>query len=677
MSKALIAELNALKELNPLSKERYERAEGISERAVRLLTATIPRPDDEDLEETSSEHSLLLTNLWRHCFYEPITYNKSRLLEKRSSSQVFSRSQSSFSSLGQPSYSASFTSHVPPALKRPKTEDLVSVHSVIGSGIRAFRTIICRLQSTWGMNIIEPDGNENASAIDRNIVLADEIMGGAGLSRALDICYKSLIFLGDLHRHWFMLDVVSGDLFKEARKCYLRARALRPEEGCTFNQLGALESYVDDPLQTVCFYAMGDASVTPNKLSKANIAGELAKFAKRKVKPKTLSQPRERFTAAFLQLFATLFKWSKKAPPPATPAKIGRDVSEVLNALEGVIVRMNCASGYSNFRFLADVVILETYLCNFAVREAEQCVIARDLLYSTVSRILCSGASFPPASISLKVAHIFLMWFIGSGINNENNGNDGYTDGFNTNYMPERNLWTSVWDSVLGLLNSLVAKRNDVYVDENTTICAEEALLCGVVPYSRVAKRQKDPWKGNTVVLYDDDDDNDNNSGDSPELYSLRKMRLLELGRRVSELGLGKGSQPLYWSETDSRFTNSCPSSQSQTQPSPSLLSSPSQGSSANMSSQGTQELSPQKKFEAKNIVLKGANGEMTQSLSRCTTAATTSSLHSECCCESQSLFILPSQVNESREEIYKEKEKEKDNNWKSKPFGWLIKEWF
>ncbi len=677
MSKALIAELVALKELNPLSKEHYERANNISERAVRVLTA-VPHPEDDgdgDDDETSPELTLLLTSLWRHCFYEPITYNKARLLEKRSSSQVLSSSQSSFSSPGQASYSAAFTSHQPPAPKRPKPEDLVNVRSVIGVGIRTFRAIICKLQAIWGMNIIiEPDGRRSGDGDGKErasaAVLADEIMGGAGRARALEACYKSLIYLGDLHRHWFTLDVVSNDLFKEARKYYLRARALRPEEGCTFNQLGALVSYADDPLQTICFYAMGDASATPNKLSKANIAGELAKFAKRKAKPRTLPQPRERFTAAFLQLFAVLFKWPKKGTqPPAAPAKISRDVSEVLSALEAVIVRLNCASRHSNFRFLADAVILEAYLCNFAAREAEQCVVARDLLYSTVSRILCSGTSFPPASIALKVAHIFLMWFVGCGIS-ENNENRR----FDTSYFPERDLWTSVWDSVTSLLNCLMAKRNDAYVDESTTICAEEALLCGVAPYSSVARRQKDPWKGNTVVLYDDDDNNDggDGEGDCSELYTMRKIRLLELGRRVSELGLGKDRQPLYWSETESRFSNSCPSSQ--TQPSPSLLSSPSQGSSSN-TSQGTQELLPQKRCDSKGVALKETSSEKAQSLSKCATMATAtiSSLSSEG--GSQSLFIMPSQVNDpsgTKDAIGKEE----NEGWKSKPFGWLIKEW-
>lgn len=563
-----------------------------------------------------------------------------------------------------------------PAFKKfkPSEDNLVDIHTVINTGIHTFRMIVCKLQCMWGMNIIEPTGNEEddeeekeekrfgTTVIDKNTILADEIMGGSGLSNALEICYKSLVFLGDLHRHWFMLDVVNNNLFNEARSFYFKARMVKPDDGYTFNQLGALESYVDNPLQTICFYAIGDASVTPNKLSKTNITGELSKFAKRKVKSKTISQPRERFVTAFLQLFSLLFKGTKKSADP-TPSKISRTVTDVLSALEAVVIRLNSVSDPNAFKFLAEAVILETYICTSSSSSSSGTTInvkeetqrntdaARDLLYSSISRIVCSGVSYPPASIALEVTHIFLMWFIGSGTND-----NGYFDASN---FPERNLWTSTWDSISNLLNCLLAKKDSAYVNEKNVMCAEEALLCGAVPYSKVAKEQKNSWKGHINVLYDD----------CPELYSLRKKRLLELGRRVTELGLDKSVQALYWCENEMRFSHFCLKTQPQSQmsPSPSLLSSqscsPSSSSSSASSSQSTQEMTPQKKCNIVNTNIKGFVKKETK-------------IEKSSCCFSQSLFLLSSQSQTSETDDNENSYKIKNEDLKTKPFSWLTKEW-
>lgn len=662
MSKALVAELGALGELNQLSRERYEKSERIAEAAVRLLTTSTHDHHQEEEEERSSELQVLAC-LWKNCFYEPITFYKSRIREKRSSSQGLSSSTSS--SLVQPSYS---TSSISPALKKFKAEETVDIHAIINAGIRTFRSIVCKLQDMWGMSIIEPTGESceragGTTAAAGFFDFGDEIMGDPGLSRAIEICYKSLIFLGDLHRHWFMLNAIENSLFREARKFYLRARALKPGEGFTFNQLGALESYVDDPLLTICFYAIGDASATPNRNSSTNITGELLRFSKRKAKAKTIQQPRERFTTTFLNLFSVLFAWMKKGTEPTAASKVSRNVSDVLSALEAVVVRLNNASGNGAFKFLAEAVVLETYLCNSTLRDPKQFRIARDLLYQTISRIVCSGVSFPPASIALEVAHIFLMWFLGS---------DGNTSELFS--AESKDLWTSAWDSVSNLLNCLLTVKDQVHIVESEIMCEEEALLCGAAPYSKVIRQKKSPWKGQATVLYDE----------CPELYSLRKRRLLELGMRVAKLVMRKNAvQALYWCEEEARFSHFCPKSQAQF--SPSLLSS-SSSSSQSSSSSSSQGKDSQKGFITNNEVDKKEKEKVLRETANGTPTDSLQLMLDSCfpCCCSQNKFLLPSQSFDSSEKDEKDEKvynsncdnDKKDDGNKRKPFDWLTKEW-
>ena len=730
MSKTLAIELCSLQSMNPLSRERYEKTVKLSEAAACLLTG-LPLSEEEP-----SDSGLLLTNLWRHCYYEPITYNKTRLLEKHTSpsSSSFSTPLATPLPLRRPSPSC--YGQFPPSKKQRtlgavQNESIVDVHDVIRAGIRTFHSIVTKLQVTWNINIPGLPHNEgtstppsssssssssagDAATAMRDAVLADEIVGGgSGLQCALEICYKSLVYLGDLHRHWFMLDVVDNRLFSEARRCYMRARSLKPGDGHTFNQLGALESYVDNPLLTICFYAIGDASATPNKLSKANITGELSKFAKRKINAKTLSKPSERFVAVFLNLFSLLFKWTKKSPAPA-PSKISRSVAETLSALEAVVIRLNGASRHSRssssssnatFEPLAEAVALEAYLCEpTASRSPEQCAVARDLLHSTVSRIICSGVSFPPAAVAMEVAHIFLLWYLGSitstTINTNTNTNTTTTttnsnSNSNSNSCsPERDLWASAWDSVSNLLNCLIAKHDDIecYVDPNKVCCIEEALLCGAVPFSRAiaiatataaAQKRGSSSRGEASLQC-----NSVLCEDSPALYALRKARLLELGRCVADLGLSPELQPLYWSETDGRFSHFCLQSQT-SQSSQSLLYSQSQGSTP--ATQGALPTPPSQAMPGLLLYPRGSqttSGALTlkKGVGLCSLSSTTSTSPPPSCC-SQSLFIISSSSssssssnnnndNNSNSNVTLDNNDNSDSDDINKPFGWLVKEW-